>query len=548
MAQRPPSGVSFSRDVTLFEGQGRALTHLLAGFDDDARWILLIGPEGSGKTVILQALRAELKSTGAEVVACDGLEAVEPHDLIVALRNRLFLPTPRGKGFSRKDLAETIVASRRGQGKPLLILMDNAHELSSRSLRLLSEIVRKTTAEAGGAWAVLVGRPELEEPALRTAGKLKRVLCSPGALTAEEVGAHVDHRIHVGPDRAVSIPPDAVDQIARFTGGMPGRIEALCELIVRTPAVRLSNEVSVEVVEDAAEKLGVHRRRRDASNTEGEEIPWRRYAAIGAAAIAALALTGSGIYYGRPLVAAGRDALTAWFGTPAPPPAAPAAESAASRRESAAAPTAAAGARATAAIPARPAPAAQPAKPAPPPVSAEQIAALIDGARTGRAEDVAWLLGTGVPAEVRDVGGATPLMHATIQGHLDAARVLLDKGAQVNGRDRGGITPAMLAVIYDRPDALRLLLARGADVNVRSGSGWTALTFAAWKGDPDLVRTLLDHGASRKVVDKQGWTPLDYATAALQTPSTDVDPGDGPARPPQGGRHAEVVPLLQSAR
>ena len=84
-------------------------------------------------------------------------------------------------------------------------------------------------------------------------------------------------------------------------------------------------------------------------------------------------------------------------------------------------------------------------------------------------------------------------------------------------------------------------------MNARSGSGWTALTFAAWKGDPDLVRTLLRHGANRNVADKQGWTPLDYATANLQSPPSDSDASDSPGRPPQGGRHSEVVPMLQGA-
>jgi type II secretory pathway predicted ATPase ExeA len=558
MAQRPSSGVTSSREIALYEGQKRALAQLLSGMDDDARWVLLVGLEGSGKTTILQALRTEIGSTDADVVVCDGLEVVEPEELFIALRGRLVLPAP-GRG----GLAEAITASRRSHTNPLALLIDNAHELSPSNLKLLAEVVRKTDAKAGGAWVVLAGPPSLEAPALRAGGELKHVQCSPLPLTAAEAASHVDRRMRAGPGSSLRISPDAVQEIARCTGGFPGRINALCDLVVARPSVRLSDEVSVEVVEEAADRLGFdpssepsYRRRWDAVSQERarSRARWRRRVGVFVLILVAIASGTLGFFYGLPLAQKGRDWVTARLFPPEPPRAATPSESPgrprASRREPAGAATPSARSTAVRAGGERRSgtdqvQAAARVERAPRPVSAEQIAALIEGARAGRPDDVARLLGDGVPPEVRDAGGVTALMHAVLRGHVEAARVLLDKGAQVNARDRGGITSSMLAVINERPDALKLLLERGADVNARSGSGWTALTFAAWKGDPDLVRTLLKHGANRNVVDKQGWTPLDYATANLQSPPSDSDASDSP--PPQGGRHSEVVPLLQGA-
>jgi len=59
------------------------------------------------------------------------------------------------------------------------------------------------------------------------------------------------------------------------------------------------------------------------------------------------------------------------------------------------------------------------------------VAALLAGARDGQVGDLNRLLTSGVPANVRDANGFTPLMLAVVSGHLPAARALLDGGALV---------------------------------------------------------------------------------------------------------------------
>lgn len=560
------SGTVTSRKSALYEGQKRTLAKLVAGMDADARWILLVGPEGGGKTTILQALLAELRSTDAAVVVCDGFEVVEPDELVTVLRGQLRLPPPRMTFLGRGGPADDIIANRKARTNPLAVLVDNAHGLSSKSLKVLADLVSRTTAEHRGTWVVLAGPNSLEAPAVSACGKVKHVSCRPEPLTAAEVVRHVERRIRAGAESTITVPADAVGQIARYSGGIPGRIDALCDLAVSRPTVRLTNEVSVDAVEEAADRLGLGPSFEPSDDEEAEPFHrepeqvggrWRRVVGALALIVAVLALVGLGFSYGPTLARSTQEWVTARFFQPEPPPPETPPESVRRRRQ----PRREAGS--TVASTGRPAAARQGAerrpgtdqpektaaveraRPVPPPVTAQQIAALIEGAREGRPDDVARLLAAGVSPDVRDAGGVTALMQAILHGHVGAARTLIDSGAQINARDRGGITSIMLAVIYERSDALELLLDRKADVNARSGAGWTALTFAAWKGDPDLVRTLLKHGANRNVIDKQGWTPLDYATAKLRSPSTDLDASVGAPAMQQSGRHAEVIPLLQ---
>ena len=310
MSQRRSETTS-PREVVLYEGQRRALTQMMSGIDDAARWIVLVGPEGIGKSIILKVLIGELRTTDADVVVCDGFEAVEPEDLMMVLRGGLLLPTSPsriGRGH-----AEAIVASRQTHTNPLVVVVDNAHAVSRGTLKLLAEVASQTSAEHGGAWVVLAGRPALDETALRAGGNLKYVRCTPAPLTAAEIARHVDRCLQSGSHRSVRISPGGVEKIGRYTEGIPARIAALCDLVARRPSVRVTNEVTAEAVEEAADRLGVapsERGRRLASDDESPRSAgrWPRRVATFAVLIAVGAL---GWTHGVPLARAGRDWVTA---------------------------------------------------------------------------------------------------------------------------------------------------------------------------------------------------------------------------------------------
>ncbi|XP_069315345.1 2-5A-dependent ribonuclease [Eulemur rufifrons] len=94
-------------------------------------------------------------------------------------------------------------------------------------------------------------------------------------------------------------------------------------------------------------------------------------------------------------------------------------------------------------------------------------------------------------------GGATALMDAAGEGHLDVVKILLDEmGADVNARDNMGRNALIHALLSSRDGDVeaitRLLLDRGADVNARGERGKTPLILAVEKKHLGLVQMLLE--------------------------------------------------------
>ena len=69
--------------------QERALTELMAGIDAGGRWVLLLGPNGVGKSTVLRRLVAEVELADADVVACQGSEVAAGDQLLAVLQDRL---------------------------------------------------------------------------------------------------------------------------------------------------------------------------------------------------------------------------------------------------------------------------------------------------------------------------------------------------------------------------------------------------------------------------------------------------------------------------
>jgi len=107
------------------------------------------------------------------------------------------------------------------------------------------------------------------------------------------------------------------------------------------------------------------------------------------------------------------------------------------------------------------------------------------------------------------VYGATCLMEAARNGHLDICRLLIDKGAQLEATYiDDGWTPLCWAASGGHLDICRLLLDKGAQLEAKADDDGTPLHFAAAHGQVEIVRLLCDRGADVEARDEEGVRPL----------------------------------------
>jgi hypothetical protein len=503
----------------LFTAQQTALAEMMRGMDTDARWVVLIGADGSGKSTVIRALLDELRLAAASVAILGAANAGDVDQLVDQLRHQIGLPS-RNRTRVGADRAIPEIMETQAAGKtPLVVVVDDAHVFSRRSVKWLARLAASASRTQAACYVVLAGTTALEKIArrawARARSRAQSVRSVLGPMTSAEIHRYIEHR---AAEAAVRFSATAIQGIELYSQGRPGRVAQLCARCVTLPSTRITSQVSAEAVTETADRLrfggaGAAKRQSQGGARRGVVRQVARGTALTLLTVLVLYL---GTRVGLRLMETPRgsrlDAVVAEVDRSTVPAVSTPDERA--RREPAA--RSGPGSRRPAAAVASTAPrrdgrgeGSQRATTSE--ATTHHAAVLMARAREGEIRELKRLIADGASPNARDVGDFTPLMGAVVNDQVSAARTLLDAGADVNARAHGGLTPLMLAVINDRRDAVKLLLERGADINAQTGAGWTAYTFAVWKGEVELEQLLLGHGAKPNVVDKQGWRPLEYA-------------------------------------
>lgn len=113
--------------------------------------------------------------------------------------------------------------------------------------------------------------------------------------------------------------------------------------------------------------------------------------------------------------------------------------------------------------------------------------------------------------EVRTPADESPLMMASLKGHLEIARQLIARDADVN---KPGWTPLHYAATNGHLAIMELLLEHHAFIDAESPNGTTPLMMAAHYGTPAAVKLLLEAGADATMKNQLGLSAIDFAHRA----------------------------------
>jgi uncharacterized protein len=108
------------------------------------------------------------------------------------------------------------------------------------------------------------------------------------------------------------------------------------------------------------------------------------------------------------------------------------------------------------------------------PLTPEETARVVElamhFAREGMTTELAGFVEHGLPADVQDADGNTPLMLAAYHGHAATVRRLVELGADVDRRNHRDQSPVAGAVFKGEDEVVRVLRDAGADLDAGTPS------------------------------------------------------------------------------
>lgn len=220
-------------------------------------FVVITGEVGCGKTTLIQKLLSEFDDnvTVAKIFQTQ-LDEVE---LLQAILVEFGLNPFNAKKVELMDMLNTFLIENFVQMKQTVLVVDEAHNLTPRALeeiRLLSGIESRKEKILH---VILVGQPQLnvilEAPEMEQLLQRVSLRYHIMALSEEDVGEYIPHRLHVAGGKASIFKPEVFPIVYRYTGGVPRLINTLCDTAMTCAYAENVHSVTEAVVNAAIEEL-----------------------------------------------------------------------------------------------------------------------------------------------------------------------------------------------------------------------------------------------------------------------------------------------------
>lgn len=217
-------------------GHSNALSYLKFGVHQGEGFIVVTGEIGAGKTTLVRTLLDGVNSS--EVVAAQVLNTqLESGELLQAILTAFGVAAPGGGKAQLLASLEAFLTAVAADGRRALLIVDEAQNLGREAIEELRMLSNFQLGNHALLQSFLVGQPELrkqlESPAMEQLRQRIIASCHLGPLGADETRAYIEHRMrHVGWTGQPAFDDDAFAVIYQWTGGIPRKINLLCNRLL----------------------------------------------------------------------------------------------------------------------------------------------------------------------------------------------------------------------------------------------------------------------------------------------------------------------------
>lgn len=209
-----------------------ALATLIYAVGEGKGYVLLTGEVGTGKTLISRLM---LRHFDGQVAFATVNHAVESaHDLLHLICTELEVDVRGDESNARLiHSLQTFLLDRFAARMPVVLVLDEAQNLPRDAFELLRTIGNLESDEAKLLQVVILGQPELRArfqaaDMRQLRQRLFRTFHLP-ALSPEQCGAYIRHRLQVAGATADIFDESAVAAVHHHAGGLPRLINTICD-------------------------------------------------------------------------------------------------------------------------------------------------------------------------------------------------------------------------------------------------------------------------------------------------------------------------------
>lgn len=254
------SGLDFLRAYPDYDD---AYTYLLDAIQTGhGRLISLIGPPGTGKTLLLRNLVQD-PTVSVQAVLC---QAPKDYDALLAVLCAELNLTVAGAERPHK-IGALVNYVKTHHGEQIVVIIDDADALESVTLQHIFGLFRIGVASS----LVLAGSQGLKKTLQTLQDEKNRGDDKQGIASLKEtvgieleamdpvqVATFIRQQLHIAGDQNESLfSKQALDRIARYSGGIPSLVNALCDRALLLTEEADENQVAVETIDRAAKQLAL---------------------------------------------------------------------------------------------------------------------------------------------------------------------------------------------------------------------------------------------------------------------------------------------------
>lgn len=253
LKEKPFALVPNPRCLYLSKKHQNALTYLEYGLSEGSGFILLTGDIGSGKTTVMRHILNKIEHNAMVEVGVISNTNVNSGELLKLVIHEFGIQSTSDDKAKTLDAIFQYLIKAYSQGKRVVLVVDEAQNLSTQSLEEIRMISNLQTDDDILLQIILIGQPDLKRrlstPALTQLSQRISVFYHLKALDRDEIREYIAFRLKVAGGFPDLFEEETYELIYKASGGIPRIINILCDTALVYGYAESSERITAEILQ-----------------------------------------------------------------------------------------------------------------------------------------------------------------------------------------------------------------------------------------------------------------------------------------------------------